>query len=98
MAAQGKVEGEMGKPQSVGPQTNEPILPNLDVNCPNSRPPLQDLSKSDGLPTKLSLNKFLNNLSPQFLPFWFLWLVLKRENTSPRYFKYPSSEKKRREF
>lgn len=94
MAAQGKVEGEVGKPQSVGPQTNEPILPNLDVNCPNSRPPLQDLSKSDGLPTKLSLNKFLNNLSPQFLPFWFLWLVLKRENTSPKIFQIPQFRKK----
>ncbi|KAF3960658.1 hypothetical protein CMV_014646 [Castanea mollissima] len=64
VAVQGKVEDEVGKAQSVGPQANEPILPYLEVNRPNSRPPLQDLSNSNGLPTKLKPKIISKQLKP----------------------------------
>ena len=52
-AAWGKVGKKVDNPLLVGPQVNKPILSSSEVNRPITRPPLQDLSNTNGLPTKL---------------------------------------------
>ena len=63
-AARDKVEEIVDNPLPIGPQVNEPILPSSVVNHPITTPPLQDLSNTDGLPTKLNPKRTSKLLKP----------------------------------
>ena len=52
VAVQARSENAAEKPLIVRPQENGPYPPKLEVNLPNKRLPLQDLSNSNGQPIK----------------------------------------------
>ena len=81
VAVQARSEEAAVKPLTAGPQENGPYLPKQEVNRPNMRLPLQDLSNSNGLPNKAKPKRIPKVQKPIVLSHWLLQLTLKKENT-----------------